>query len=158
MHNLHLIRTNADSHSDAIGLVEDYLFSWGTENNWSTVLGSFCKEDKSFSESFEERYVTKDELLNDPYRFNFLTEVNDYYKEAFDRVSKLGGTGLVKSFDWRAAFQYCKEQAEISNLSDPTKVDIWSDTFYDGCIDEPGITELYSEGEFTFVVLVNMHS
>ena len=158
MHNLHLIRTNADSHSDAIGLVEDYLFSWGTENNWSTVLGSFCKEDKSFSESFEERYVTKDELLNDPSRFDFLTEVNDYYKEAFDKVSKLGGTGLVKSSDWTAASKYCKERAEISNLSDPTKVDIWSDTFYDGCIDEPGITELYSEGEFTFVVLVNMHS
>ena len=158
MHNLHLIRTKADSHSDALSIVEDYLFEWGTENNWSTVLGSFCKEDKSFSESFEERYVTKDELLNDPYRFNFLTEVNDYYKEAFDRVSKLGGTGLVKSFDWRAAFQYCKEQAEISNLSDPTKVDIWSDTFYDGCIDEPGITELGYDGELTFVVLVNMHS
>jgi hypothetical protein len=158
MHNLHLIRTNADSHSDAIGLVEDYLFSWGTENNWSTVLGSFCKEDKSFSESFEERYVTKDELLNDPYRFNFLTEVNDYYKEAFDRVSKLGGTGLVKSSDWTAASKYCKEQAEISNLSDPTKVDIWSDTFYAFDIDEPGITELGYDGELTFVVLVNMHS
>ena len=71
MHNLHLIRTNADSHSDAIGLVEDYLFSWGTENNWSTVLGSFCKEDKSFSESYDEKWLTKDELLNDPDRFNF---------------------------------------------------------------------------------------
>jgi hypothetical protein len=158
MHNLHLIRTKADSHSDAIGLVEDYLFSWGDENNWSTVLGSFCKEEKSFSESFDEKWITKDELLNDPNRFDFLTEVNDYYKQAFLKVSNLGGTVLVKSFDWRAAAKYCKEQSEISNLSDPTKVDIWSDTFYDGCIDEPGITDLDFDGELTFVVLVDMHS
>ena len=54
MHNLHLIRTKADSHSDALSIVEDFLQSWGTENNWSTVLGSHCKEDKSFSESFDE--------------------------------------------------------------------------------------------------------
>jgi hypothetical protein len=39
MHNLHLIRTKADSHSDALSLIEDYLLDWGTENNWSTVLG-----------------------------------------------------------------------------------------------------------------------
>jgi len=158
MHNLHLIRTNADSHSDALIIVEDFLLDWGTENNWSTILGSFCKEDKSFSESFNEKWVTKDELLNDPSRFDFLTEVNAYYKAAFHKVSNLGGTVLVKSFDWSAAAKYCKEQAEISNLSDPTKIDIWSDTFYDGKIDEPGITELGYDGEFTFLVLVDMHS
>ena len=158
MHNLHLIRTKADSHSDAIGIVEDYLFDWGTENNWFTIMGSHCKEDKSFSESFNEKWVIKDELLNDPSRFDFLIELHDYYKEAFHKVSNLGGTVLVKSFDWSAAAKYCKKQAEISNLSDPTKIDIWSDTFYDGYIDEPGITELGYDGELTFVVLVDMHS
>jgi hypothetical protein len=158
MHNLHLIRTKADSHSDALSLIEDYLLDWGTENNWSTVLGSFCKEDKSFSESFEEKWVTKDELLNDPNRFDFLTEVNFYYKESFNKVSKLEGTVLVKSFDWTLASKYCKEQAEISALSDPTKIDIWSDTFYDYDISEPGITDLGYDGELTFVVLVDMHS
>jgi hypothetical protein len=146
MHNLHLIRTKADSHSDAIGIVEDYLFDWGTENNWFTIMGSHCKEDKSFSESFDEKWITKDELLN------------DYYKQAFLKVSNLGSTVLVKSFDWTLASKYCKEQAEISSLSDPTKIDIWSDTFYDGYIDEPGITDLGCDGELTFVVLVNMHS
>jgi len=158
MHNLHLIRTKADSHSDALSIVEDFLNSWGTENNWSTVLGSHCKEDKSFSESFDERWLTKDELLNDPNRFDFLTEVNAFYKEAFHKVSNLGGTALIKSYDWRAAAKYCKEQSEISNLSDPTKVDIWSDTFYEFDIDEPGITDLCYNGELTFIVLVDMHS
>lgn len=158
MHNLHLIRTKADSHSDALSIVEDFLQSWGTENNWSTVLGSHCKEDKSFSEHFEEKWVTKDELLNDPNRFNFLTEVNAYYKEAFHKVSNLGGTVLIKSFDWSAAAKYCKEQSEISNLLDPTKVDIWSDTFYEFDIDEPGITDLCYDGALTFIVLVDMHS
>ena len=158
MHNLHLIRTKADSHSDALCIVEDYLLEWGTENNWFTIMGSHCKEDKSFSESFDEKWITKDELLNDPNRFNFLTEVNDYYKQAFLKVSNLENTEIVHPFDWRCAANYCKEQSEIASLSDPTKVDIWSDTFYDGSIDEPGISELYTNGKFTFVVLVNMHS
>ena len=113
MHSLHLVRLKADSHSDAYSTVEDYLFDWGTENNWFTIMGSHCKEDKSFSESFDEKWVTKDELLNDPNRFDFLTEVNAYYKAAFHKVSNLGGTVLIKSFDWSAAAKYCKEQSEI---------------------------------------------
>jgi len=116
------------------------------------------KEDKSFSESFDEKWVTKDELLNDPNRFDFLTEVNAYYKAAFHKVSNLGGTVLIKSFDWSAAAKYCKEQSEISNLLDPTKVDIWSDTFYEFDIDKPGITDLCYDGALTFIVLVDMHS
>tara|TARA_B110000503_G_C6844111_1_gene288027 strand:- start:17 stop:499 length:483 start_codon:yes stop_codon:yes gene_type:complete len=160
MHSLHLIRVNAESHFDAYSIVEDYLFDWVTENNWFTILGSHCKEDKSFSESFEERYVTKDELLNDPDRFNSLTNISDFYKEAFEKVVNFKGTVLVKSVDWTLASKYCKEQAEISNLLDPTKIDIWSDTFYDGSIDESGITELYTgaDSQLTFIVLVDMHS
>lgn len=158
MHNIHLVRVEADFHSDALRIVEDFILDWGTENNWSTILGSHCKEDKSFSESFDEKWVTKDELLNDPNRFNFLIEVNAYYKAAFHKVSNLGSTVLIKSFDWSAASKYCKEQSEILNLSDPTKIDIWSDTYHHGVIDKPGITELYCDGALTFIVLVDMHS
>jgi hypothetical protein len=160
MHSLHLIRLQADSHSDAYSTVEDYLFDWGTENNWFTILGSHCKEDKSFSESFEERYVTKDELLNDPNRFNNLTNLTEYYKQAFEKVANFKGTVLGEPIDWSLASRYCNEQSQRALLSEPDKIDIWSDTFYDGSIDENGITELYtgSVSELTFIVLVDMHS
>lgn len=164
MHSLHLIRLKANSHSDAYSTVEDYLFDWGTENNWFTILGSHCKEDKSFSESFDEKWVTKDELLNDPNRFNYLTEESKYYKEAFEKVAKYGtifkgtGTILIEPSDWSLASIYCKEQYQRALLSEPDKIDIWSDTFYDSSIDENGITELYLDGELTFIVLVDMHS
>jgi hypothetical protein len=160
MHSIHLVRLKADSHSDAYSIVEDYLFDWGTENNWFTILGSHCKEDKSFSESFEERYVTKDELLNNPDRFNSLTNISDYYKEAFEKVANFKGTVLVEPIDWFLALNHCKEQHQRALLSDPDKIDIWSDTFYDGSIDENGITELYTgaDSQLTFIVLVDMHS
>ena len=160
MHSLHLVRLKAESHSDAYSIVEDYLFDWGSENNWFTILGSHCKEDKSFSESFEERYVTKDELLNNPDRFNSLTNISDYYKEAFEKVANFKGTILVEPIDWLLALNHCKEQHQRAFLSDPDKIDIWSDTFYDGSIDENGITELYTgaDSQLTFIVLVDMHS
>jgi hypothetical protein len=158
MHVLHLIRVKADSHSDAQSIVENFLFDWGTENNWFTLLGSHCKENKSFSESFDEKWVTKDELLNDPDRFNSFLEVNEYYKKAFNDIAVLKDVSLVKKWDWYFASRYCKEMSNIASLSNPNKIDIWSDTFYDGEIDEPGLTELCYDGELTFIVLVDMHS
>lgn len=160
MHSLHLVRLKAESHSDAYSIVEDYLFDWGSENNWFTILGSHCKEDKSFSKSFDEKFVTKDELLNNSDRFNSLSNISDYYKEAFEKVANFKGTVLVEPTDWLLALNHCKEQHERALLSDPDKIDIWSDTFYDGSIDENGITELYTgaDSQLTFIVVVDMHS
>lgn len=157
MHSLHLIRVNAESHSEALSVVENYLYDWGTEDNWFTIMGSHCKEDKSFSESFDEKWVTKDELLNNPDRFNYLLEISEYWEKSFIKITTKN-SATIEPIDWNLASKYCKEQYQKALLSEPGRIDIWSDTFYDGSIDENGITELYYDGPLTFIVLVDMHS
>lgn len=164
MHNLHIMRTYAESHTNACSIVEDYISDFGDENNWRTICGSIC-EDGTTQDStspFDGRYNLNDYSLNYLKRlFNQVVSTNsstpNYDEEAFLRCAS-GNTN--SRLDWYVASQYCNKRYEIYNFQNKD-FDIMTDTLYEYQYDEFGLSDtFYPKNAFDklYFVLIDMHS
>jgi len=156
MHNLHIGRVKAGSHEEVSNIVENRLFEWGKEDNWFTILGSFCKEDQSFSDEFDEEWFKKDEILNNPELFNDMLNPDIFEFRGLEVIEKGVQNAVDNDLLWLS--KYYRQQWHLSQLSNPNKLDIWNDQYKGGFFDEYGLTDFDYEGTNTYLVFIDMHS
>jgi len=156
MHNLHIGRVNADTHEEASEIVEERLSTWGDDDNWFSICGSFCKEDLTFSDEFDEDWLEKEEILNNPHCFDDMLDSDDLASEGKEIIEK--GIENATGDDLLWVSKYYRNLWHLSKLTNPNQLDVWKDEFKGGCFDEYGLTDFGSEGENTYLVLIDMHS
>jgi hypothetical protein len=153
MHNLHIVRVKAESHENAIENAEEIVPSGYEINESYYYLGSYCKEDQTFSERFNERWFEKNEFLNNPQLFqDMLTpdenEING--QKVFEN-----GVQDAKGLDLWYLSYYFRKKYERSKLSHPNQLDIWKDEFNYGSYSEYGLTDLETIGSKTYLLFID---
>lgn len=156
MHNLHIGRVKADSHEEASEIVEERLNTWGNDDNWFNICGSFCKEDLTFSDEFDEDWLDKEEILNNPHCFDDMLDSDEFASEGKEVIEKGIENAAGDDFLWVS--KYYRNLWHLSNLTNPNQLDVWKDEFKGGFFDEYGLTDFAAEGENTYLVLIDMHS
>ena len=156
MHNLHIGRVNADTHEEASEIVEGRLSAWGDDNNWFSIQGSFCKEDQTFSDEFDEKWLEKEEILNNPHCFDFILLPDIHEFCGMEKLER--GLQDLNKYDYYHLHKYFRYKWYLAKLFTLGQFDIWNDTYKDFVFDEVGVSEFeIDEDKKTYLVFFDMH-
>jgi hypothetical protein len=180
MHNLHLVVCRAEDARAACLHVEDYIGSFGDENNWRTICGAVSDADEVYVHDKDGRWQPEQSLatikgLNE--EVQAWIECPPHEEEALaimQRVLHLRRANSVKlitsigednpspekpidGMEWYMLKKYVEHMDSASDVK--TKFNIEEDSFRDGQYTECGVTHVSGgEGEHFYVVFVDMHS
>ena len=153
MHNLHIVRVKAESHETALENADE-IVSDGYPNSESyDYIGSYCREDQTFSERFSERWFEKNEFLNNPQLFQDMLKPDEI--EISGQKVFENGVQYAKGDDLLKLSYYFRKKYERSKLSNPNQLDIWKDEFNFGSYCEYGLTDLESIGSKTYLLFID---
>jgi len=162
MHILHLIVVRAEDALEACSTVEKELEGWGTESNWSVVCGCVSEDNQVYIHNRDGRFLpNKDETIG---RINkmvggWLKDRAACYEAQASGLMRKALNNTAKTFDWLALKKFCDFKYQTSYIDDPEKLNVLTQTFFDGHYDENGVTNLsLSKVGRQFIVFLDMHT
>lgn len=154
MHSLHIFRVKAESHENVIEYADETIPNCYDIDESYYYVGSYCKEDQTFSEGFNEKWFEKNEFLNNPQLFQDML-MPDEFEISGQKVFE-NGVQDAKGDDLLKLSHYFRKKYERSKLSNPDKLDIWKDEFNFGSYCEYGLTDLETEGSKTYLLFIDI--
>jgi hypothetical protein len=153
MHNLHIVRVKAESHETALENADEIVSDGYPSSETYDYIGSYCREDQTFSERFSERWFEKNEFLNNPQLFQDMLKPDEI--EISGQKVFENGVQYAKGDDLLKLSYYFRKKYERSKLSNPNQLDIWKDEFNFGSYCEYGLTDLESIGSKTYLLFID---
>jgi len=151
MHNLHLIRVNAESGEESVALCESELMEWGTDNNWRTFGGAVSKSGEVYKLDTDwARWIPEDTM-------DVQALVHEMLPPEIDKEMARQFLESDNHLDWYTLAKMAMRESERLQIGE--KFDVWESELFPYQYDEPGLTDLSLSGEGEpWVVLVDMHS
>ena len=177
-HNIHLLRLESVSHEEAQYDAEQAIEDWGHENNWRTVVGSFCEDgtispDLKDKPDFLKTYTNRLTNLIQTGQVHEHSQINiglhfiqigvgllngkSYYDIA--HTLKSSNPGSITSWQLKHLIQELavREFTTIDN-----EFNIWEQEYREWELDEFGVTQLdgygTNEANKQYIVVIDMHS
>ena len=121
MHNLHIVRVKAESHETALENADEIVSDGYPSSETYDYIGSYCREDQTFSERFSERWFEKNEFLNNPQLFQDMLkpdEIEISGQKVFENgVQYAKGDDLLKlSYYFRKKYERSKLSTQFSQI------------------------------------------
>lgn len=166
MHNLHYVRTWAESPIEACQQVETYIQNWGDENNWRSIGGCVGEDGTVFISDSDARYCPEKEDTIERIAQkmqDFLDYPDSGYKAAFEEAAQSSDPKKLDWLVWYRAKKYCEHMTEVKyGRPEGSSFNIREDTVHDGEYAQFGISTDYDhpeEEDFKmYIVYVDMHS
>ena len=150
MHNLHLIRVNAESGEEAVSIAESEIMDWGNENNWRSFGGAVSKSGEVFKHDTDwARWIPDDT--------NIQKVASEMLPEPIDMDKATETLKSDNHIDWYVLSRMALKECERLQVGE--KSDVWESELFPFQYDEPGLTDLSLSGDGEpWIVLVDMHS